>query len=156
MHRYIFIISQRGWLLIREVQWPYWTQELLVPAEKFTVRMPMMGLELELAILFVYFYFRLSLVPYVYSPQTHHSSYAQRENCVKLDFMWNWLIELSTKFDRSRTESLLQVTRGSHRCSLRSLVLRTAFQSLGTSDPGYIIGILTVNFSTGTRSSCVQ
>ena len=26
-----------GWLLIREVQWFYWTQELLVPVEKFTV-----------------------------------------------------------------------------------------------------------------------
>ena len=34
------------WLLIREVQWFYWTQELLVPAEKFTVRMPMVSLEL--------------------------------------------------------------------------------------------------------------
>ena len=34
------------WLLIREVQWFYWTQELLVPVEKFSVRMPMMGLEL--------------------------------------------------------------------------------------------------------------
>ena len=34
------------WLLIREVQWFYWTQELLVPVEKFTMRMPMMGLEL--------------------------------------------------------------------------------------------------------------
>ena len=30
-----------GRLLIREVQWLYWTLELLVPAEKFTVRMPM-------------------------------------------------------------------------------------------------------------------
>ena len=29
------------WLLIREVQWFYWTQELLVPVEKLTVRMPM-------------------------------------------------------------------------------------------------------------------
>ena len=27
-------------LLIQEVQWFYWTQELLVPVEKFTVRMP--------------------------------------------------------------------------------------------------------------------
>ena len=35
-----------GWLLMREVQWFYWTQELLVPAEKFTVRMPMVRLEL--------------------------------------------------------------------------------------------------------------
>ena len=34
------------WLLIREVQWFYWTQELLVPVEKFTVRMPMVRLEL--------------------------------------------------------------------------------------------------------------
>ena len=34
------------WLLIREVQWFYWTQELLVPVEKFTVRMPMVSLEL--------------------------------------------------------------------------------------------------------------
>ena len=34
------------WLLIREVQWFYWTQELLVPVEKFSVRTPMMGLEL--------------------------------------------------------------------------------------------------------------
>ena len=34
------------WLLIREVQWFCWTQELLVPAEKFTVRMPMVRLEL--------------------------------------------------------------------------------------------------------------
>ena len=29
------------WLFIREVQWFYWTQEHLVPVEKFTVRMPM-------------------------------------------------------------------------------------------------------------------
>ena len=35
-----------GWLVIREVQWFYWTQELLLPAEKFTVRMPMARLEL--------------------------------------------------------------------------------------------------------------
>ena len=34
------------WLLIREVQWFYWTKELLVPVEKFTVRMPMVRLEL--------------------------------------------------------------------------------------------------------------
>ena len=31
------------WLLIQEVQWFYWTQELLVPVEKFTVRMPMVN-----------------------------------------------------------------------------------------------------------------
>ena len=31
------------WLLIREVQWFYWTQELLVPVDKFAVRMPMLG-----------------------------------------------------------------------------------------------------------------
>ena len=34
------------WLLIREVQWFYWTQKLLVPVEKFTVRMPKVRLEL--------------------------------------------------------------------------------------------------------------
>ena len=34
------------WLLIWEVQWFYWTQELLVPVENFTVRMPMGRLEL--------------------------------------------------------------------------------------------------------------
>ena len=34
------------WLLIREVQWFYWTQELLVPVEEFSVRTTMMGLEL--------------------------------------------------------------------------------------------------------------
>ena len=34
------------WLLIREVQWFYWTQELLVPVEKFTVRLQMVRLEL--------------------------------------------------------------------------------------------------------------
>ena len=34
------------WFLIREVQWFYCTQELLVPVEKFTVRMPMVRLEL--------------------------------------------------------------------------------------------------------------
>ena len=34
------------WLLIREVHWFYWTQKLLVPVEKFTVRMPKVRLEL--------------------------------------------------------------------------------------------------------------
>ena len=34
------------WLLIREVQWFYWTQRLLVPVEKFAVRMPKVRLEL--------------------------------------------------------------------------------------------------------------
>ena len=34
------------WLLIREVEWFYWTQKLLVPVEKFTVRMPKVRLEL--------------------------------------------------------------------------------------------------------------
>ena len=34
------------WLLIREVQWFYWTQELLVPVDKFTVRMPVVRFEL--------------------------------------------------------------------------------------------------------------
>ena len=33
-------------LLIRDVQWFYWTQELLVPVEKFTVRMRMIKIEL--------------------------------------------------------------------------------------------------------------
>ena len=35
-----------GWLLIREVQWFYWTQELLEPAEKFSVRILVVRLEL--------------------------------------------------------------------------------------------------------------
>ena len=34
------------WLLIREVQWFCWTQELLVQVEKFTVRMPVVRPEL--------------------------------------------------------------------------------------------------------------
>ena len=34
------------WLLIREVQWFYWTKKLLVPVEKFTVRMPKGRIEL--------------------------------------------------------------------------------------------------------------
>ena len=33
------------WLLIREVQWFYWTQELLVPVDKFTLGMPIVKLE---------------------------------------------------------------------------------------------------------------
>ena len=40
------LVPDCDWLLIREVQWFYWTQELLVPAEKFTVRMPMVRAEL--------------------------------------------------------------------------------------------------------------
>ena len=35
------------WLLIWEVQWFYWTQELLVPVQKFTVGMPIVRLELS-------------------------------------------------------------------------------------------------------------
>ena len=35
------------WLLIREVQWFYWTQELLVPVEKFTVRMRWLRITVE-------------------------------------------------------------------------------------------------------------
>ena len=34
------------WLLIRDVQWFHWTQKLLVPVERFTVRMPKGRLEL--------------------------------------------------------------------------------------------------------------
>ena len=34
------------WLLIREVQWFYWIQKLLVPVEKFKVRMPKVRLKL--------------------------------------------------------------------------------------------------------------
>ena len=34
------------WLFIREEQWFYWTLELLVPVEKFSVKMPMMRPEL--------------------------------------------------------------------------------------------------------------
>ena len=34
------------WLLIREVQWFYWTKKLLVPVEKFTVRMKKVRIEL--------------------------------------------------------------------------------------------------------------
>ena len=48
-HFYIIIFLSFfncDWLLIQEVQWFYWTQELLVPVEKFTVRMPMVRLEL--------------------------------------------------------------------------------------------------------------
>ena len=41
-----FCFLKCDWLLIREVQWLYWTQELLVLVEKFTVRMPMVRLEL--------------------------------------------------------------------------------------------------------------
>ena len=33
------------WLLIRELQWLYYINELLVPVEKFSLRMPMMGHE---------------------------------------------------------------------------------------------------------------
>ena len=40
------------WLLIREVQCFYWTQDLLVRVEKFTVRMPMMKLNSFSAIAF--------------------------------------------------------------------------------------------------------
>ena len=36
------------WLLAREVQWFYWAQELLIPVEKFTVRMTMVRLELAI------------------------------------------------------------------------------------------------------------
>ena len=36
------------WLLIPGVQWFYWTHELLVPVEKISVRMSMMGLELAI------------------------------------------------------------------------------------------------------------
>ena len=48
MYCIIIILSflDCDWLLIREVQWFYWTQELMVPVEKFSVRMPMMGLKL--------------------------------------------------------------------------------------------------------------
>ena len=35
-----------GGFFIREAQWFYWTQELLVLVQKFTVRMPINGLEL--------------------------------------------------------------------------------------------------------------
>ena len=37
-----------GWLLIREVQWFYWTKEFLLPAEKFTVSMLMVRPELTI------------------------------------------------------------------------------------------------------------
>ena len=39
------------WLVVREVQWFYWTQELLVPVEEFTVRLPMVRLELTTPVL---------------------------------------------------------------------------------------------------------
>ena len=35
------------WLLIWEVQWFYWAKKLLVPVEKFTVRMPKVRIELS-------------------------------------------------------------------------------------------------------------
>ena len=46
LHHYIFIISQLWLTSLGEVEWFYWTQKLLVPAEKFTVRMPMVRPEL--------------------------------------------------------------------------------------------------------------
>ena len=48
VYRIIIFLSflNCDWLLIREVQWFCWTQELLVTVEKFSVRMPMMGFEL--------------------------------------------------------------------------------------------------------------
>ena len=46
LHHYILSFLNWDWLLIREVHWLYWTQKLLVPVEKFTVRMPMVRLEL--------------------------------------------------------------------------------------------------------------
>ena len=48
IYYYIFLLSllNCGWLLIWEVQWFYWKQELPVPAEKVSVRMPMVRLEL--------------------------------------------------------------------------------------------------------------
>ena len=49
LHHYIFLsFLNCDWLLVREVQWLYWTQELLVPGEEFTVRMPIVRLELEM------------------------------------------------------------------------------------------------------------
>ena len=44
---YFLLFLNCDWLLIRKVQWFYWTQELLVPVEKFSVRMPMMELDLQ-------------------------------------------------------------------------------------------------------------
>ena len=46
LHYYIFIILNSDWLLIWEVELFCFTQKLLVPVEKFTVRMPMLRLEL--------------------------------------------------------------------------------------------------------------
>ena len=60
----------------------------------------------KLSILFMYFCFSLLLILYVYRPIT---ALAHRESCVTFVFMHNWLLELSIKFDSSRTESLLQV-----------------------------------------------
>ena len=78
LHHYIFIISHCDWLLIREVQWFYWTLKLLVPVEKFTVRMtkvrfwlPIPGLQTQCSRhwaiqLKSYFWERVEFIQFVY------------------------------------------------------------------------------------------
>ena len=48
-NHYVFIISQLWLTSHPRSTVDYWTQELLVPAEKSTVRMPMMRLELAIS-----------------------------------------------------------------------------------------------------------
>ena len=103
----------------------------------------------------MHFYFRPSLLLYVYSlVQTRHSSCLRRagfltKGCHKVVIVriqrHENLIGMSIKFDRCWSQSLSSTARGStDLCSLRSLVLRMAFKvrsaqfGFGTSDPGYL------------------
>ena len=113
------------WLLIREVQWFYWTQKLLVPVEKFIVRMPKVRLELATPGL-----------------QTQCSSH--------------WAIQL-------KSYKMMQCTNWINSTPSQQQLLSCIAQWLehwvcnpGVASSSLTFGILTVNFSTGTRSFCVQ
>ena len=96
----------------------------------------------KLSILFMHFYFRRSLLLYVYGlGQTHHSSSSRRagffrKGCDKVVTLRirtrENLIGMWIKFDRCWNESLSSTARGSTDLpSLRSLVLRAAFYIWG-------------------------
>ena len=161
-HSYIYLINiylsflNCDWLLIREVQWFYWTQKHLVPVEKFTVRMLKVRLELATPGLQIQCssHWAIQLKSYCWEGV----EFIQLVYCIiiYLSFLnCDWLLIREVQWFYWTQKLLVPVEK----FTVRMLKVRLELATRGLQTqcfPVVTFSILTVNLSTGTRSFCVQ
>ena len=141
------------WLLVRAVQWFYWTQKLLVPVEKFTVRMPKVRLELATPGLQTQCssHWAIQLKSYCWEGV----EFIQLVYCIiiYLSFLnCDWLLIREVQWFYWTQKLLVPVEK----FTVKMPKLEHRVCNPGVASSSLTFGILTVNFSTGTRSFCVQ